>query len=146
MSRRTHQFSLLSLKISKLQLSGLSIALINIIFQFVFASLFLHPFRTTYMGFVLAWDNNRISSFFIMIMDSNIFMGRKKLGFRWPFSNLKYKKSCKKKKKILRREGKINELQVGECDKKNKKYGPIGSSHSLNLPEISVCKHSSRAS
>jgi hypothetical protein len=38
-------------------------------------------------------------------------MGRKKLGFRWPFSNLKYKKSCKKKKKkkFLRREGKINE-------------------------------------
>jgi hypothetical protein len=62
------------------------------------------------MGFVLAWDNNRISSFFIMTMDSNTFMGRKKLGFRWPFSNLKYKKSCtKKKKKFLRREGKINE-------------------------------------
>jgi hypothetical protein len=45
-----------------------------------------------------------------MTMDSNTFMGRKKLGFRWPFSNLKYKKSCKKKKKkFLRREGKINE-------------------------------------
>lgn len=107
MSCQTHQFSLLSLKILNLQLSGLSIALINIIFQFVlwhpilFASLFLHLFRTTYMGFVLAWDNNRISSFFIMTMDSNTFMGRKKLGFRWPFSNLKYKKSCKKKKKKI---------------------------------------------